>query len=154
MNTGINAFDDNVKIIEALDRFGDSVCVLSPRHARARSDRLCVVKEQLEMEMLGLGTESESIRQERQAALVNAKSTGHWRRFLNGLYPDRVIALLAEEASLERENSFEFGQRRFLNSQRDILITEESSNLRRILEALHKNQKILNDRISDLEKLR
>ena len=147
------SFRDNVRLIENMERFNNSSRVLSTAHSVRRASRLSIVKEKLAVEMLGLGPVSDSVRKEREAGISEAKATGHWRRHLAGVYPQRIIDLLAEEATLEKEHGFNFAQKRFIESQQDILVAEESVNLRRYLEALHRNQKILNARLERLEEL-
>ena len=147
------SFRHNVRLIDNMDRFNASSSVLSTAHSVRRASRLSIVKEKLATEMLGLGSVSDSVRREREIGIREAKATGHWRRYLAGIYPQRVIDLLAEEAALEKEYGFSFAQKRFLESQQDILVAEESVNLRRYLEALHQNQKMLDTRLKRLEEL-
>lgn len=147
------SFRDNVRLIENMERFNNSPSVLSTAHSVRRASRLSIVKEKLATEMLALGPVSDSVRREREMGISGAKATGHWRRHLAGIYPQRVIDLLAEEDSLEKEYGFSFAQKRFLEAQQDILVAEESVNLRRYLEALHLNQKMLDARLRRLEEL-
>ena len=147
------SFRHNVRLIDNMERFNNSSSVLSTAHSVRRASRLSIVKEKLATEMLGLGPVSDSVRREGEIGIREAKASGHWRRHLAGIYPQRVIDLLAEEAALEKEYGFRFAQKRFLESQQDILVAEESVNLRRYLEALHQNQKMLDTRLKRLEEL-
>lgn len=147
------SFRHNLRLIDKLERFNGSPNVLSTAHSVRRASRLGIVKETLAAEMLALGPASDSARREREIGVREAKASGHWRRHLAGIYPQRVIDLLAEEAELEKEYEFNFAQKRFLEAQGDILVAEESANLRRYLEALHQNQKMLDTRLKRLEEL-
>ena len=146
-----NSFIHNKRLIERLDRFVGSFNTESPRGEAKRMEELCRVREDLEECDLCRPRETAHFRENRLAAVKRARASGEWQTELSTFCTPREIALLRDEATLCNANSFAHKEQVFLSGASDMLVKAESRTLRLYLEALHRNQCILDERLSALE---